>query len=246
LRAIAAYHKMTQNDVDVAISLLEQAIDIDAEFANAYALLGRCYMQIGARGWVKPVREAYEKSRRYASKATQLSPSSPEANHALAFVMVMTGEAGKAVTVARRAVELNPNFADAHTVLGQALIFSGDLEKWLDACRRAKRSNPRDSRGSWMFDAMSHGYFSLGEYELAIKMANKAISQDPSAYGSLVTMAGSYARLGCKEDAKHYIDTLLRLIPRYTLRALRKNPLYVDPKLIDNLVESLSLAGLPD
>jgi hypothetical protein len=41
------------------------------------------------------------------------------------------------------------------------------------------------------------------------------------------------------------VDELLRLIPRYTLRALRKNPVYVDPDLIDNLVESMRLAGLP-
>ena len=52
---------MTQDDIAAAISLLEQAIDLDSEFANAYALLGLCHMQIGARGWVRPVREAYEK-----------------------------------------------------------------------------------------------------------------------------------------------------------------------------------------
>ena len=246
LRAVAAYHRMTQDNVTVAISLLEQAIDLDSEFANAYALLGRCYMQIGARGWVLPVREAYEKSRHFADKAVQLSPSSPEANHALAFIMVMTGEADKAVAVAHRAVELNPNFADAHTVLGQALIFSGDLEGGLAACHRAERSNPRDNRGSWMFDAMGHGYFSLGKYEQAIEMARKSLHQDAAAYGSLVTLAGSYARLGRNEEAGRCVDELLRLIPRYSLRALRKNPVYVHPELIENLVESMSLAGLPE
>jgi adenylate cyclase len=237
---------MTHEDVGIAIALLGQATDDDPEFANAYALLCRCYILIGARGWVRPVSEAYEKSRHYAEKAVQLSPSSPEANHALAFVMVMTGEADQAITVARRAVELNPNFADAHTVLAQALIFSGDLEKGLEACHRAERSNPRDNRGSRTFDAMGHGYFSLGKYEQAIEVANKGLHRNPSAYGSLVVLACSYAQLGRKEEAKHYVDELLRLIPRYTLRALRKNPLYVHPELIDNLVESMSLAGLPE
>jgi adenylate cyclase len=246
LRAVAAYHRMTQDNVTAAISLLEQAINLDSEFANAYALLSRCYMQIGARGWVRPVSEAYEKSRHFADKAVQLSPSSPEANHALAFVMVMTGEADLAVTVARRAVELNPNFADAHTILGQALIFSGELEDGLAACHRAERSNPRDNRGSWMFDSMGHGYFSLGKYEQAIEMAKKALHQDPAAYGALVALAGSYAQLGRKQEAGRCVDELLRLIPRYSLRALRKNPVYVHPELIENLVESMSLAGLPE
>jgi adenylate cyclase len=246
LQAIASYRKTTPEDIGVAIALLGQATDVDPEFANAYALLSRCHMQIGARGWVRPVSEAYKKSRHFAEKAVQLSPSSPEANHALAFVMVMTGEADQAITVARRAVELNPNFADAHTALGQALIFTGDLERGLDACHRAERSNPRDNRGSRTFDAMGHGYFSLGKYEQAIEVANKSLHQNPSAYGSLVVLACTYAQLGRKEEAKHYVDELLRLIPRYTLRALRKNPVYVHPELIDNLVDSMSLAGLPE
>ncbi len=246
LRATAAYRKMTHEDVGIAIALLGQATDDDPEFANAYALLCRCYILIGARGWVRPVSEAYEKSRHYAEKAVQLSPSSPEANHALAFVMVMTGEADQAITVARRAIELNPNFADAHTVLAQALIFSGDLEKGLEACHRAERSNPRDNRGSRTFDIKGHGYFSLGKYEQAIEAAKKGLHQNPSAYGSLVVLACSYAQLGRMEEAKHYVDELVCLIPRYTLRALRRNPLYVHPGLIDNLVESMRLAGLPE
>jgi adenylate cyclase len=246
LRAIAAYHAMTREDISNAIDLLEQAVSLDPGFASAYALLGLCHMQIGARGWVQPVREAYEKSRQFAEKAVRLSRASPEANQALALIMVMTGEADRAVTVARRAVELNPSFADAHTVLGQALIFSGDPESGLEACRRAERSNPRDSRGSWLFDAMSHAYFSLGKYERAIEVASKALHQDPSLYGSLVTLAASHARLGRGAEARYYVDELLRLIPRYTLRALRKNPVYVDPDLIDNLVESMRLAGLPE
>ena len=44
LQAIAAYHRMTEADIKAAISLLEQAIDLEPEFANAYALLARCHL----------------------------------------------------------------------------------------------------------------------------------------------------------------------------------------------------------
>ena len=246
LRAIDAYHKMTKDDIDTAISLLEQAIDTELEFENAYALLGLCYAQIGARGWVQPVREAFEKARQFAEKAVRLAPSSPEASHALAFVLNMTGKAEQAVTVARRAIELNPNFAEGHAVLGHALIFCGDLEGGMAACYLAERSSPRDNRGTWLYDAMGHAYFMLGDYEQAIEVSKKGLYQDPSVYGALVTLAGSYAQLGHKEVARRYVDELLCLIPRYTLRALRKNPFFVHPELIDKLVKSMRLAGLPE
>ncbi len=93
---------------------------------------------------------------------------------------------------------------------------------------------------------MGHAYFMLGDYEQAIEVSKKGLHQDPSIYGAIVTLAGSYAQLGRKEEARRYVDELLRLIPRYTLRALRKNPVFVHPELIDKLVESMRLAGLPE
>ncbi len=162
------------------------------------------------------------------------------------MVLNMTGEAEQAITVARRAIDLNPNYAEAYEVLGHALIFCGDLEGGLAACHRAERSSPRDSRGTWLYDAMGHAYFMLGDYEQAIEVSKKGLHQDPSIFGAFLTLAGSYAHLGREEEARRYVDELLRLIPRYTLRALRKNPVFVHPELIDKLVESMRLAGLPE
>ena len=39
---------------------------------------------------------------------------------------------------------------------------------------------------------------------------------------------------------------LLRLIPRYTLSALRKHPMFVKRELIERLIDSMRLAGLPE
>jgi adenylate cyclase len=246
LQAMASYHRMTKDDVAAAISHLEKAIEVEPEFANAYALLGLCHAHIGLRGWVRPALQAFEESHRFAEEAIRLAPSSPETNQALAFVLSITGDAERAITAARRAIDLNPNYADAYAVLGHALIFCGDLEGGLVACQRAERSSPRDTRGSWLYDAMGHAYFMLGDYEQAIEVSKKGLHQDPSIYGALVTLAGSYACLGREQEARHYVDELLRHIPRYTLRALRKNPMFVHPELINKLVESMRKAGLPE
>ena len=246
LRAIAAYHKMTKDDVAEAISLLNKAIEVEPDFGNAFALLGLCHLHIGFYGWVRPARQAFEAARRAAKQAVRLTPSSPETNQALALVLWATGESEQAITAARRAVELNPNYAEAYVALGCALIFYGDLEEGLAACQRAARSSPRDARGSRLYDAMGHAYFMLGDYEQAIEVSKKCLHQDPSLFGALVTLAGSYAYLGREAEAKRYIDELLRLVPRFSLRAVRKNPMFVRPEHIDKLVESMRLAGLPE
>lgn len=246
LQALAAYHRMTKEDADAAITNLERAISIDPEFASAHALLGLCHAQIGMRGWIRPASPAFEEARRCAERAVRLAPASPEANQSLAFVLAMTGEAEQAARVARHAIDLNPNLAEAYATLGHALIFCGDLQGGMAACQKAERGNPRGSRGTWLYDAMGHGYFFLGEYEKAIEVSRKGLHQDPALFGALVTLACAYARLGRAGEARHYVDELLRQIPRYSIRALRKNPMFVDPKLVEELVECMREAGLPE
>ena len=148
LRAVAAYHRMTSQDIDAAIAELESAIAIDPEFANAHALLALCHFHIGIHGWIRPARAAFEEARRWAEQAIRLAPASPEANQSLAFVLAMTGKAVQAIQVAQRAIELNPNFADAYAILGHAHIFCGELEAGMAACHRAERGSPRDSQGN--------------------------------------------------------------------------------------------------
>ena len=246
LRAKAGYHRMTKQDAEAAIADLEKAIAIEPEFPAAVALLGLCHAHVGMRGWVRPARPAFGKARAYAERAVHQWPTSPEANQSLALVQVVTGRSAEAVRVAQRAIELNPNYAEAYAVLGLALILCGDLEGGLRACHKAERGNPRDSRGTWLYDAMGHGYFFLGEYDKAIEVSKKGLHQDPALFGALVTLACAYAQIGRKEEAKHYVDELLVQIPRYSLRALRKNPMIVDPKLVERLIDSMLLAGLPE
>lgn len=246
LRALSAFHRMTHKDILSAISLLEGAIETDPDYAKAYALLGLCHAEIGMRGWVKPVSQAYKAALDSAEKSVQLAPSSPETNFALGFVLNVSGSPEEAVSALRRALDLNPNYAEAYAILGQALNFCGEQEKGLAACKQAERGSPRNPRGSYLYDALGHIHFMMNDYEKAIEASQKAVRQDPSTYGAYVTLAGAYANLGQQEEARRNVDALLQLIPRYSLRALRKNPFFIKREQIDKLVESMRLAGLPE
>jgi adenylate cyclase len=246
LQALAAYNKMTEEGVMLALGHLEEAIRIEPDFAGAFALRALCQVQIGVYGWIRPVRQAFVEARQAADQAIRLAPTLPESNQALAFVLMATGAAEEAVTAAQRAIELNPNYAEAYATLGHALILCGRFDEGLEACTRAVRCSPRDLRGTWLYDGFGHAYFMLGEYEKSIEVSKKGRQQDPSLIGALLNLAGSCAELGRQEEAKGYVDELLTLVPRYSLTALRKNPMFVKQELVDNLVDSMRRAGLPE
>jgi|TARA_B100000315_G_C14422259_1_gene516141 hypothetical protein len=52
--------------------------------------------------------------------------------------------------------------------------------------------------------------------------------------------------MGNLVEAKYYIGELFRFTPRMSLRALRKNPMFIRPEHIEKLVEDIRLAGLPE
>jgi len=246
LRAIGHYFSMTQEDIEKAIEHLEAAVKVDPQFAAAYGLRSLCETHAAARGWHRPVKQAYQVAERFAELAVRLSPTSPETNEAHAFLLLCTGRARDAAFVAQRSVELNPNFARAYAVLGHALVHSGDPEGGLAACEKALRSSPRDRRGSWLYDALGHIYFFLNRHEDAIEVSRRALQFDPSLFGALVTLACANAQLGRRSDALQAVERLVAYIPGYSLRAVRKNPMFSDPAFAKKLVESLQLAGLPE
>ena len=246
LRAVEHYYAMTADDIEKAIGHLEEAVKVDPQFAAAYGLRSLCETHAAARGWHRPVKAAYQVAERFAELAVRLSPTSPETNEAHAFMLLCTGRAQEAAIVAQRSVELNPYFARAHAVLGHALVHSGDPEGGLAACEKGLRSTPRDQRGSWLYDALGHIYFFLGQYEKAIDVSHRALQYDPSLFGALVTLACANAQLGRQDEAQRAVDRLVAYIPGYSVRAVRKNPMFSDPAFANKLVESLQLAGLPE
>ena len=246
LRAVDHYYAMTADDIEAAVQHLEEAIKVDPQFAAAYGLRSLCETHAATRGWHRPVKEAYQIAERFADRAVRLSPTSPETNEAHAFLLLCTGRAEEAAIVAQRSVELNPYFARAHAVLGHALVHAGDPEGSLAACQRGLRSTSRDQRGSWLYDAIGHAYFFLGEYEKAIDVSHRALHHDPSLFGAMVTLACANVQLGREDEAQEAIDRLTAYIPGFTLRAVRKNPMFSDPAFVEKLLESLRLAGLPE
>ena len=244
--AVNHYYAMTASDIEKAIGHLEQAVKVDPQFGAAYGLRSLCETHAATRGWHRPVKAAYQVAERFAELAVRLSPTSPETNEALAFILLCTGRGREAARVAQRSVELNPYFARAHAVLGHALVVSGNPEGALAACEMGLRSTSRDQRGSWIYDALGHIYFFLGQYEKAIDVSHIALQHDPSLFGALVTLACANAQLGRQNEAQRAVNRLVAYIPGYSLRAVRRNPMFSDPAFAEKLVDSLQLAGLPE
>ncbi|MEQ9617655.1 MAG: tetratricopeptide repeat protein [Deltaproteobacteria bacterium] len=118
-----AFLKFTPEGFEKAISLYNQAVSADPNYAPAYAGLAEVYSFMG---WYRyNVKEDYEKyyNDSYANmvKALQLGPNLKETQVALAYSYLHLSREKEAVLEARKVLAEDPNNAEALYVLWSAL-----------------------------------------------------------------------------------------------------------------------------
>src|SRR5262245_713974 len=113
LKGRNAWNKRTPDSILEGVKLLEQAIQADPSYAEAYAGLADCYNML-VNYSVLPPNEAFPKAKEAAEKALELNENLAEAHTARAFIYFMWewnwADAGSEY---RRAIELKPNYSSA-------------------------------------------------------------------------------------------------------------------------------------
>ncbi len=114
--------------MEEAEKLLDQAIEIDPDYAPAYALRSMVESLLsdapGAYG-TKPAAQAIVAATEYADKALELDPDLAEAHAVRGLIYLDKGEPGRSIASLQRAVEINPNYLDARNWLSLALGANG-------------------------------------------------------------------------------------------------------------------------
>jgi TolB-like protein/Tfp pilus assembly protein PilF len=134
--------KLTQESAARAVECYEQALNLDPEYAMAWAGLSRAVSDLAGQNWIPRV-EGYERARTAAQRAVTLEPTLPEAHTALGWVLGWYDWNWKAAETAfRRALELAPGSTLA--LNGAATFFGnlGNLEQAVALFRRAVQLDP--------------------------------------------------------------------------------------------------------
>jgi TolB-like protein len=72
LRGLAGVHQFTKEGNNAALSSLYRAIEVDPNFAAAFGLAARCYVQRSSSGWVTDHAQAVAETERLARRAAAL------------------------------------------------------------------------------------------------------------------------------------------------------------------------------
>ena len=186
-----------------AFSLLEQAINLDPTFAEAYAeLAGLAYIAWVA-DWaeVMPGPAALDKTKQALARAVALDPQNSYAAMLKAFLAMRHLQHDQAIELVNKAIALTPGIADRYLQGAMIFAWSGDHAAAAKATEMAAKLEPRPTPRQYM--NFSFVWLLLREHQKALEAALTARRRGPDLVESWVSniLTVSYAHLGELEKA---------------------------------------------
>ncbi len=202
LRAQWHKHRYTREDNARAMEYLQKALDLDPNYADAYAWLS--YVNSTETFFTSSDTSAHAtKALELAKQAVALDRHSETAYEALGLAFRANRQYDRAIDAYDKALALNPNSADALIGKASAYAFRGQPDDAIDCVEHAKKINPHYPEFyNW---PLGIAYFQARRYEDAVEALNRLSEQNAH---SIVWLAASYSRL---KQSKEMADTAARL-----------------------------------
>jgi adenylate cyclase len=189
LRGWGHIYRLTKGGIAKAKEMSERAIELDPEFASAYALLSAAHFFDYALQWnIDPrnLEQAFE----FARKAISLDASLSIAHVFLASVYREKSQYDQAIVEEERALSLNPNNAEAYLSMGNTLNSVGRSEEAVEAIKKAMHLNPHHNAIDNII--LASAYRNLGQYKEAIASLKEALARNPDLIVTYSELATNY------------------------------------------------------
>jgi adenylate cyclase len=196
LRAQALMRSGLTNLDNLAAALvhLGKAIDLQPDYALAYALSARCYALRNISAATIDFEHEKQKGLEFARRALALDKDDPEvlccAGHALCLDSLEDG-----VRLMERGTNLNPNLAYGWNLLGATSSNLGDHQKGLDCYMRALRLAPIGPDRCGIMSNISRTLLFMDKRQEAYDWAERAYQEDSNHLLASYALAASAALL---------------------------------------------------
>jgi DNA-binding winged helix-turn-helix (wHTH) protein/TolB-like protein/Tfp pilus assembly protein PilF len=191
-------NKRTADGLQLGIEYFQQAIDVDPEYAPAYAGLADCYNMLVVYGISKP-QEAFPRAKEAALKALRIDDTLAEAHTSLAFVKHRWDwERADAEKQFRLAIRYKPGYAPAHQWFSSYLVAVERFDEAIAEARRAQELEPLSFISNlhlgWIL-------YLAGRYDEAIEHCNKLLDVDPNFFPAHRYLGLAYEQKGMYTEA---------------------------------------------
>ena len=184
--------------VEKSIGYFQEALDLDPDYASAYAGLADSYAILNF--YTGRERNALiERAKAANRRALQLDHSMAEAHATQAYIkFYYDWDWSGAENGFRKAIALNPNYATAHQWYAEYLFYMGRFQ---EAHREINRAHELDPQSVVISLQLASPDFFSGEFDQAIDKIQDALRLDPEFPLGIYMLGTCYEQLGRFDEA---------------------------------------------
>lgn len=215
LRGRQFFKRFRKVDIEHAMQMFREAINIDEEFALAWAGYADCHSFLVM--YVDPQSNCRDEANTASKRALELSPDLAEAHASRGLACLVCEEFDGAEEEFVRAIELNPNLFEAYYYYARTQFHRGDMQAAADLFQKAAEVDPSDYQSRCLRAQILRGD---GQLEEASKQAEEAIEVienhmkwNPDDARAFHLGAGSLVVLGDEERAKRWLRRATEIAP---------------------------------
>jgi serine/threonine protein kinase/Tfp pilus assembly protein PilF len=205
LYLLGRYHwyKLTESDLKKSQDYFQQAIDLDPEYAPAYAGIGIVYVLLGDLLAMAP-NVAIPKAKSFLEKALSIHPGCGEAHAYLAYAYFhLEWDIPEGEEHARRAVEVEPNAAISHCLYAHNFIVKGYHE---EATREIEIAIKLDPLTALIYQNASFIYCFAGKYDKSLEYCKRSLELNPEFAFAYLSMVNTYISKGMFGEALSILE----------------------------------------
>jgi adenylate cyclase len=247
LRAYPHVWAGTPSDSTAARDYLNKAILLDANYAEAHALMGLVNLNEAMRqSDLATFRNNLLTMCELAEAAVRLDDHHPFARQILAFARGFT-DRRPAEGAVRLADDLrkHPNSAVGWGFAGWLECYAGNPAAALGHVQRAMALSPLDPMRIYWLTAKQMAFFVEERFEDSIAVAKTVMERSAEASLNRRYLAAALAHLGRREEAAKAMKRVLELSPGLTAKLIREVTPYEHAHDLERYAGGLELAGLP-
>ena len=215
LRGRQFFKRFRKMDIEYARQMFRQAIEIDADFALAWAGYADCYSFLIM--YADPQASYRGKASDASKRALELSPDLAEAHASRGLAYLVCEDFDSAEKEFMTALELNPCLFEAYYYYGRTQFHRGDVDSAADLFKKAAEVDPTDYQSRCLrvqilrgMDRMEDAVEAAHE---AIDVVRKQLEWNPDDARAYHLGAGSLVVLGDTARAKRWLHRAIEIAP---------------------------------
>jgi len=246
MQAMPMIYSWEREKFKMAGDLLDKALRIEPDNAMVLAWAAHWRMSHVGQAWTKNPARELEAAEQLCIKAIRIDPDNAEALGIYAHICSWKRQFDDALHYFDRALRSNPNLAFVWALSAITHCYIGKPNEALKRMERYRALAPFDPYFCHFEHTFCTAYLLRGDYSEALVYGRRCAKANPHFINGYKPLIASLGHLGELDEARGYLDKVLELEPKFTVRQFGLTYPFKNDVDRDRYCDGLRLAGVPE